>query len=271
MHYYKQNNKKTIKNRLVMLKKTNLISGIFLGIALSACSMQSTKQNPVDVSSTAMQIVIKKEVEPTSGEVISEFSLKFTDKDTQANNQLPVIKFETNFGSIYVVLYRDRAPITVDNFLSYTVEGRYDNTVFQRVIKNFLIQGGAYYTDDSEIPDFGPIPTESGNGLIHKKYTLGLAMWKRNAASRHFYFNMKDNFYLDPKEEHWGVAIFGKVIQGHETLDKIHLVKTDDYLPLNLVNTPIEQVIIHKVTLLSEADAASLLAQTKQKYQSKNE
>jgi len=254
-----------------MLKKTNLISGIFLGIALSACSMQSTKQNPVDVSSTAMQIVIKKEVEPTSGEVISEFSLKFTDKDTQANNQLPVIKFETNFGSIYVVLYRDRAPITVDNFLSYTVEGRYDNTVFQRVIKNFLIQGGAYYTDDSEIPDFGPIPTESGNGLIHKKYTLGLAMWKRNAASRHFYFNMKDNFYLDPKEEHWGVAIFGKVIQGHETLDKIHLVKTDDYLPLNLVNTPIEQVIIHKVTLLSEADAASLLAQTKQKYQSKNE
>lgn len=228
--------------------------------------MQSTKQSSVDVveaSSLVMQVVFKKELEPTSGEIISEFSLKFTDKDIQTGNQLPVIKFETNFGSMYIVLYRDRAPITVDNFLSYTVEGRYDNTVFQRVIKNFLIQGGAYYTDDSEIPDFGPIPTESGNGLTHKKYTLGLAMWKRNAASRHFYFNMKDNFYLDPKEERWGVAIFGEVIQGHETLDKIHLVKTDDYLPLNLVDTPVEQVIIYKVTLLSEADAKSLLAHTK--------
>ena len=256
-----------------MLKKTKLISATFLGIALSACSMKSTQQSPVDaieVSLSAMQVVIKKEVEPTSGEIISEFSLKFTDKDIQANNRLPVIKFETNFGRMFVVLYRDRAPITVDNFLSYTVEGRYDNTVFQRVIKNFLIQGGAYYTDDSEIPDFGPIPTESGNGLTHKKYTLGLAMWKRNAASRHFYFNMKDNFYLDPQEEHWGVAIFGKVIKGHETLDKIHLVKTDDYLPLNLVDTPIEQVIIHKVTLLSEADAASLLAQTKPENQTNN-
>ena len=81
---------------------------------------------------------------------------------------------------------------------------------------------------------------------------------------------MKDNFYLDPQEEHWGVAIFGKVIKGHETLDKIHLVKTDDYLPLNLVDTPIEQVIIHKVTLLSEADAASLLAQTKPENQTNN-
>ena len=239
-----------------------LFSSILLTLTTSSCSTTSTKPAKANKAEFP-KIVVTEEKEPTSGEIIKEFTLKFTDKDIQASNPTPVVKFATNFGDVYAVLDRKNSPITVDKFLSYTVEKRYDNTIFQRVINNFLIQGGAYYTDMSSVPDHGPIPTESGNGLTHQKYSLGLAMWRRHTGTHHFYFNMKENFYLDPNETRWGVTIFGKVIQGFDVLDKIQTVKTNEIKEMFLQDTPIEQVIIHKLTLLSENEGKALLAKIK--------
>ena len=166
------------------------------------------------------------------------------------NNIYPKVKFETSMGNIIVELDRVKAPITVNNFLTYVTTGEYNNTIFHRVIADFIVQGGGY---DKEFiaRDIGKsIINESGNGLKNEIGTIAMAKEsKPHTANRQFFFNAKDNTNLDPGR-HWGYAVFGSILEGEEILEAMAKVKTEYNEEMAWNDVPIEPLILIKVTLL---------------------
>ena len=117
-----------------------------------------------------------------------------------------------------------RAPLTAENFLRYVRDGSYDGTVFHRVIANFVVQGGGYDDRLAERQARAPIPNESGNGLSNRRGTLGLAREDcPHSGSSQFYINLMDNAGLDPLPSRWGYAVFGRVVEGMDVVDRIAL------------------------------------------------
>jgi cyclophilin family peptidyl-prolyl cis-trans isomerase len=158
----------------------------------------------------------------------------------------------TNFGSFVIELQRDRAPLTVENFVSYVRAGQYTNTLFHRVISGFLIQGGGVGTDLKAKPVAKPIPNEAGNGLKNLRATVGLA----RAAGPHtgdcqFFINVADNADLDPLPTRWGYAVFGRVVEGMEVVDRISVAPTGSMGPFK-ADAPLQPIVIEKVELLSD-------------------
>jgi cyclophilin family peptidyl-prolyl cis-trans isomerase len=141
----------------------------------------------------------------------------------------PVVVFETSKGAITVELDREKAPLTVENFLKYVDAGHYDGTVYHRVIPGFMIQGGGMTADMKEKRTGGGIRNEGGNGLRNARGTLAMARTSDpNSATAQFFINLKDNRFLDRDQAQDGVgyAVFGKVIAGMEVVDAIAGVKT---------------------------------------------
>ena len=172
--------------------------------------------------------------------------------DIDADNLFPKVKLETTMGNIIVELNRHKAPITVDNFLTYVVTGEYDNTVFHRVISNFVVQGGGYDENYAPKKTNENIFNESGNGEKNEQYTIAMARQNGpHTANRQFYFNVIDNKNLDPGSR-WGYTVFGSIIGGEEVLTKIALVPTDFHASLGWSNVPVEKVLITKATLLKQ-------------------
>ena len=168
----------------------------------------------------------------------------------QADNPYPQVKFETSMGDVVVELNRAKAPITVNNFLRYVSKRGYENTQFHRVIIDFVVQGGGYDDKFSELPAFGTIFNESGNGLKNQKYSIAMARQRDpHSANRQFFFNMNDNDNLDPGRD-WGYTVFGMVVEGYETLDKIAQVPTDIDPTFGWPDVPVEKVILKRVTIL---------------------
>lgn len=166
------------------------------------------------------------------------------------NNLFPQVKFETSKGVVVVELDRIKAPITVDNFLTYVVTGEYNNTLFHRVIEGFVVQGGGYDVNYVPRKSREDIFNESGNGLKNETYTIAMAKESRpHTANRQFYFNMDDNTNLDPGMS-WGYAVFGAVTEGEEVLEEIAKQKTDYSEELGWEDVPVEPVILIKATLL---------------------
>ncbi len=163
----------------------------------------------------------------------------------------------TNLGAFTIELQRDRAPYTVDNFLSYVRAGHYTNTQFHRVIANFLIQGGGVGLDYKSKPVTKPIANESGNGLKNLRGTVGLA----RASGPHtgdcqFFVNVADNPDLDPLPTRWGYAVFGRVVAGMEIIDRISVSPTGAAGPFK-ADAPLQQVVIQKIELIAEAPSAA--------------
>ncbi|NQZ83100.1 MAG: peptidylprolyl isomerase [Colwellia sp.] len=170
------------------------------------------------------------------------------------NNLFPIVKLETSMGIILVELDRNKAPITVDNFLTYVVTGEYNNTVFHRVVENFIVQGGGYDSDYGAKKINEDIFNESGNGLKNEIGTIAMAKESRpHTANRQFFFNIKDNKNLDPGRR-WGYAVFGSVLEGEEIIDAMGLVKTDYNETLGWEDVPIEPIILIKATLMPATD-----------------
>ncbi len=148
----------------------------------------------------------------------------------QAEQSNPKVLMKTSKGDITVELYADKAPITVENFLSYVDEKFYDGTIFHRVIKEFMIQGGGLTEDFNEKPAKPPIKNEAANGLKNKRGTIAMArMPEINSATCQFFINHVDNSFLDHKDntpEGFGYAVFGKVTEGMDVVDAIANVKT---------------------------------------------
>ncbi|GAC04967.1 peptidylprolyl isomerase [Paraglaciecola chathamensis] len=168
----------------------------------------------------------------------------------QADNFYPRVKIETSMGDITVELDRSRAPIAVNNFLRYVDKRSYEDTIFHRIVANFVVQGGGYDVDFNEKPSFPDIINESGNGLKNEMYTIAMARQKDpHSSNRQFFFNMNDNVSLDPGRD-WGYTVFGYVVEGTDALDAISLVETDYDTTWGWADVPVEPVIIKRVTVL---------------------
>lgn len=170
----------------------------------------------------------------------------------QPDNLFPQVKIETQFGNIIVELDRHRAPITANNFLGYVISGTYDGTIFHRVVKDFVVQGGGYDILYNPKKQSKPIYNESGNGLKNKSYTIAMAREADpHSATNQFYFNLSDNNTLDPGRD-WGYAVFGTLMQGEEVLDLISSAVTHTSPELGWDEVPKNTIIIKKISVLVE-------------------
>ena len=139
------------------------------------------------------------------------------------------VKMSTTQGDLRIELDDAKAPISVANFLSYVNKGFYDGTVFHRVIKNFMIQGGGFEPGMKQKATDAPIQNEAKNGLKNDKYTLAMARTSApHSASSQFFINTTNNGFLnnDQAQDGWGYAVFGKVVEGQDIVDAIGAVKT---------------------------------------------
>jgi cyclophilin family peptidyl-prolyl cis-trans isomerase len=162
------------------------------------------------------------------------------------------VRVTTNLGSFVVELQRDRAPLTVENFLGYVRSGHYTNTLIHRVIANFVIQGGGVGLDYKARPTLKPIPNEAGNGLKNLRGTVGLARASGpHSGDCQFYVNVADNGDLDPLPTRWGYAVFGRVTEGMDVVDRISVSPTGPMGPFKQ-DAPLQAVVIQKVELLAD-------------------
>lgn len=156
------------------------------------------------------------------------------------------VRLATSMGDIVVELDRDKAPRTVDNFVQYVKAGHYENTVFHRVIDGFMIQGGGMRADLTEKPTRSPIALESRNGLSNLRGTIAMARTQvPDSATAQFFINVVDNGRLDTFGG--GYAVFGKVVDGMDVVDRIKSVATTTRGPHQ--NVPLTDVVIKKATL----------------------
>jgi len=164
----------------------------------------------------------------------------------------PRVKLQTNQGDIVITLDAEKAPKTVENFLGYVNSGFYNGTVFHRVIDGFMIQGGGFESGLKQKPTQAPIENEANNGLKNEKYTLAMARTSDpHSATAQFFINVADNDFLNftaPTPNGWGYAVFGKVTEGTDVVDKIKGVKTGNSGFHQ--NVPTEDVIIEKAEVV---------------------
>jgi peptidyl-prolyl cis-trans isomerase B (cyclophilin B) len=163
------------------------------------------------------------------------------------------VLIQTNLGKLKVELDDDKAPKSVANFLAYVSSGHYNGTVFHRVIKGFMVQGGGFEPGMKQKSTLAPIANEANNGLKNKHYTLAMARTNDpHSATAQFFINTADNGFLDFRAENaqgWGYAVFGRVVEGSEVVDAMEKVKTgrkgfhDD--------VPVDDLVIESVSELA--------------------
>ena len=160
----------------------------------------------------------------------------------------------TTVGPMTLELDADNAPKTVENFLSYVAGGFYDGTIFHRVIDNFMIQGGGFTTDMQQKATQAPIENEANNGLKNERGTIAMARTQDpHSATAQFFINVQDNDFLNHTGENmqgWGYAVFGKVTDGNDVLDKIRAVQTGSQAGHQ--DVPVEPIIIESVAIISD-------------------
>jgi cyclophilin family peptidyl-prolyl cis-trans isomerase len=138
-----------------------------------------------------------------------------------------MIRFETTLGNFTIELFGDKAPVSAENFLKYVDEGFFDGTVFHRIVPGFVIQGGGFTDDMTQKKNHPPIKNEADNGVKNTRGTLSMARTNDiNSATSQFFVNLKDNDFLDHSRGNFGYAVFGKVVEGMDVIDKIAAVKT---------------------------------------------
>lgn len=160
-----------------------------------------------------------------------------------------MVKLHTNFGDITLELDSEKAPVTVENFLSYARLGSYNNTVFHRVIDGFMVQGGGFEPGMNQKPTQEPIQNEAANGLKNDAYTVAMARTPNpHSATAQFFINVADNSFLNfsaPTPQGFGYCVFGKVVDGKDVVDRIKKVKTGN--KAGHQDVPMEDVIIQSV------------------------
>ena len=168
-----------------------------------------------------------------------------------ASENYPQVEMVTSSGTFVLELDRNRAPVTVENFLSYVKDGFYKDTVFHRVIEGFVIQAGGYTKDFEEKETKPEIINESGNGLKNQRMSIGMA---RNnlphTGSSQFYINLANNYPLDPMPTRWGYAVFGDVIDGMDVIDAIGHSATES--KQDFQNVPVAPIIILEARIIGE-------------------
>lgn len=171
------------------------------------------------------------------------YSLSYADND-------PKVLLKTSMGNITLELNHEKAPVSVDNFIHYVNKGFYNGLVFHRVIKGFMIQGGGYNKQLDAKDTDAPIKNEANNGLKNDKYTIAMARtYAPHSATSQFFINTANNAMLNyPGQDGWGYAVFGKVIQGTDVVDKIEAVSTQTQGSFQ--DVPKTPVIIESATVI---------------------
>ena len=168
----------------------------------------------------------------------------------------PKVRMETTKGVVVIELYPDKAPKTVENFLRYVNEGKYDGTIFHRVIKRFMNQGGGFTPDFKKVETFAPIKNEADNGLKNKRGTIAMARTgDPHSATNQFFVNTVDNAFLDhtgKTPRGWGYCVFATVVDGMDVMDRIAKVPTGASGPFQQ-DVPQEEILIQKVSVIEEA------------------
>ncbi|SFU38459.1 peptidylprolyl isomerase [Nitrosospira multiformis] len=163
-----------------------------------------------------------------------------------------MIRLHTNYGDIMLELDHEKAPVTAQNFIDYVNSGYYDNTIFHRVIDEFMIQGGGFEPGMIQKKTRAPIANEAGNGLKNDKYTIAMARTSDpHSATGQFFINVKDNDFLNyksPTAQGYGYCVFGKVVEGMDVVDKIKKVKTGTRSGHQ--DVPVENVILEKAEII---------------------
>ena len=163
------------------------------------------------------------------------------------------VDLETSQGTIQLELDDEKAPQTVKNFITNVENGHYDGTVFHRVIKGFMVQGGGFEPGMKQKPTGNPIQNEASNGLKNAKYTVAMARTSDpHSATAQFFINAADNAFLDFKSETpsgWGYAVFGKIVKGTEVIDAIEQVRTGNRAGHS--DVPLDDVTITRATVVS--------------------
>lgn len=159
----------------------------------------------------------------------------------------PQVQVVTSLGSFTLELNAERAPLTVAHFLKYVDQGHYTGTIFHRVIANFIVQGGGFDKDYKPKPAPTKVVNESGNGLTNQRGTVGMARSQEpHGSDAQFYLNLYDNEALDPNKTRWGYAVFAKVVQGMDVVDKIGNVATGSRGPFK-EDAPLQPVVIERI------------------------
>lgn len=167
-------------------------------------------------------------------------------------NSSPRVNLQTNLGDVVIELNAEKAPKTVENFLTYAREGFYDGTIFHRIINNFMVQGGGFDAAMKQKQTHAPIENEANNGLKNDRYTLAMARTADpHSATAQFFVNVADNDFLNftsPTPNGWGYAVFGKVVEGTEVIDKMKAVKTGNRGFHQ--DVPVDNVVIEKASVV---------------------
>ncbi len=167
----------------------------------------------------------------------------------------PRVRLQTTDGAIVLELDAAKAPKSVANFLAYVRSGHYNGTIFHRVIKNFMIQGGGYRADYVQAPTRAPIPNEADNGLTNDRGTIAMARTSDpGSATAQFFINVVDNGFLNFRNktpQGWGYAVFGKVVEGMDVVDQIRAVPTGSGGPFPS-DVPASPIVIEKATVEGE-------------------
>ena len=165
-----------------------------------------------------------------------------------------MIKLHTNHGVITLKLDAEKAPKTVENFLTYVKAGHYNNTVFHRVIPNFMIQGGGFEPGMKQKPTNPPVDNEAANGLKNKRGTVAMARTNDpHSATAQFFINVVDNDFLDfksPSGSGWGYCVFGEIVDGLDTVEMIRKVKTGN--KGSHQDVPADDVIIESAEIIEK-------------------
>ena len=164
------------------------------------------------------------------------------------------VLMKTLLGDMTLELDADKAPATVANFVEYAQSGHYDGTIFHRVINNFMVQGGGFDTDMRQKGTNAPIQNEANNGLKNDRGTIAMARtMDPHSATAQFFINVSDNDFLNFSGENmqgWGYAVFGRVVEGEDVLDKIRVVPTGSQAGHQ--DVPTDPILIESVTVLSD-------------------
>ena len=162
-----------------------------------------------------------------------------------------IINVKTSLGDIKLELFNDKAPITAENFMKYIESDYFANSIFHRVIKDFMVQGGGFTMEMEEKETMSPIKNEANNMVSNERGTIAMARTNDpHSASAQFFINLKDNVFLDFKSDTtqgWGYCVFGKVIEGMEVIDKIAIVDTGSYGPHQ--DVPKDPIIIKEIII----------------------
>lgn len=170
----------------------------------------------------------------------------------QPNNLFPKVKVSTTLGDFVVELDRTKAPITVNNFLSYVVAKRYNNTIFHRLEHDFVLQGGGYTADFQSVEEFPQIVNESGNGVKNDEATIAMArQYTPHSATSQFFINLANNNSLNPGRN-WGYTVFGSLVSGEEILEKLQEIQTGTSDELGWPNFPTTQIVIKHMEIMAE-------------------